>query len=74
MIQFSKKWRYTFIGVLLIGLAMELFAVLDHNDKTQPLTTIIVQYIPFWVGFPIIVGVCGWLIYHFYYWYKRWYS
>lgn len=66
-----KTWIKLFIGVLGLGLAMELWAVLDNSDYSVPLTWIIIDNVPFWAGMPLIAGFAAWLVHHFYVRWKK---
>ena len=66
----NKGWRWGFLSVTAAAIAMELLAVFDNNDNTEPWTTLIITYIPSWIGLPLIGGFAIWLFHHFYKWYK----
>ena len=65
-----KKWTIGFLGGSLILVAMELWAIFDGKDSTTPWTSYFINFFPWYIGMPIVVGFASWLIYHFGYWYK----
>lgn len=65
-------WIVGFLGGFLAWVAAELWAAYDHSSNTVPLTNIIVEHVPMWAGFPLIVAFSIWLTTHFWiYWRKR---
>lgn len=64
------KWRIGFLGVTLLALAMEVYAVFDGDGATEPWTGLIIQYIPEWITFSVIAVFCIWAALHFKKWYK----
>ena len=67
----STKWNIAFLGIAGAWLIMELYGAFAGKPEFQPLTGLIITYIPMWIGLPIIIGFAIWLIYHFVYWYKK---
>jgi len=65
----KNKWRYTFLGVGIVWVLMELFAMWDRNPETEPFTIIVVETIPWFIGFPVIAFFGLWLIFHFWQYY-----
>lgn len=67
-----NTWIILFLSVTGLAILMELWGALGPDPNTfMPWTSLIIQYIPMWIGFPVIVLFAGWLIYHFYYWYRK---
>jgi len=66
-----NKWGLSFLAVLATAIIMELYAIFDGNPSTYPLTWLIISNIPSYIGMPLIVGFCVWLIAHFYKEYKE---
>lgn len=58
-------WRFVFLGTIILAVGQEFYALFDGNDSTEPLTTIILRYIPadwFFVG---LGGLFLWMCWHF---------
>lgn len=66
-----KQWVVTFLSVAGLGLAMELWALFNDSPYSVPLTWIIIDNVPFWLGMPIIAGFAVWLVHHFYVRWKK---
>ncbi|MCH8328869.1 MAG: hypothetical protein IIB81_00575, partial [Nanoarchaeota archaeon] len=64
------KWRVGFLGVILLAIVMELKAVFDSNPMTEPLTGLIIQYIPQWFTNTFIIATSIWALFHF----RKWYA
>lgn len=67
----KSKWTIGFLGLGALWTAFELYAIHDSSDDTIPLTSYIINYIPWYVGYPLIVAFGCWLAYHFGYWYAE---
>lgn len=61
----SPAWRWAFLGLTGLVLGMELWAGFDKDDRTEPWTDMIVQYVPGEVTALAIAGLFGWLAVHF---------
>ena len=61
----KKTWTLVFLGITAIAIFLEIFASFDKNPDTIPWTRYIVNYIPAWIGLPIIIGFAIWLVVHF---------
>lgn len=64
-------WIASFLGVGLLWVVMELIAAFDKSSDTIPLTHLIRDNIPVWVGLPVIAIFSVWLIAHFIKAYKK---
>ena len=71
MLNKKQKWTVAFFGLIALAGGMELLAVFDTSNDTIPLTTYIVDYVPEWITFPVIIALFVWLMYHFYPRYKE---
>ena len=61
----KKWWTVGFLGITVLAVFLELFASFDGDPNTLPWTRYIVNYIPAWIGLPIIIGFAIWLVIHF---------
>jgi hypothetical protein len=67
----KTKWIIGFLGIIGLTVVLELISAFDNSEDTRSLTQIIVEFIPSWIGFPLIFLFSGWLVYHFYKFYKK---
>ena len=67
----KKEWNWIFLFVTGVAIFMELAAIFDGNADTQPWTVLITDNIPFWIGYPLIVAGCIWIVIHFWKYYKK---
>ena len=68
--KFNKKWTTGFFGVTILAVGLELWAIFDGSDNTTPWTSYFINFFPWYIGMPIVVGFAAWLVHHFGYWYK----
>ena len=70
----KQKNRAVFLTSIFVATVLELFFAFDKNENTEPLTYLIVDFIPAWIGLPAISFFGVWLIVHFIKFYKirRW--
>lgn len=63
----SKKimFRVGFLGAIVLAVFLELVAVFDSNPDTEPLTNLIVAYVPVEVFWLLFGGLVTWLVVHF---------
>lgn len=61
----NLKFRYGFLATLALALFWELWASFDKDPSTEPLTWLVVTYIPAWIGLPVITLFAAWLVLHF---------
>ena len=59
-----KKWTIAFLGLTGVVVGMELFAAY-FDTGAMPWTFYISNYIPSWIGLPLIFGFSVWLCRHF---------
>lgn len=65
-------WTVGFLAGFAAWIAAELLAAFDSDPNTVPLTALIVDHVPLWYGFPIVVAFAVWLVAHFWiYWHQR---
>jgi hypothetical protein len=59
------------LAALALFVGEELWFALDDSPDTVPLTVIVVDHVPMWLGFPLIVVFAVWLVVHFWTWWRR---
>lgn len=65
-------WIVGFLAGFVAWIVAEVWAAFDSSTNTVPLTNIIVEHVPMWLGFPLIVAFAVWLVLHFWiYWRRR---
>ncbi len=64
-----RKWLIA--GLTGFWLTWEIIAAFDGNGGTYPLTQLVVEYVPWWLGIPAAIVLAGWLIPHFIFNYRR---
>lgn len=66
-------WRWGFLGVTVVAIALELVAAFDGSPQTEPWTDLIVTHVPGEVTALAIGALALWLPVHFglRYWRKR---
>lgn len=64
-----RKWLIA--GLTAFWLIWELIAAFDGNDKTFPLTQLLVEEVPAWLTIPAAVVLAVWLPWHFISNYRR---
>jgi hypothetical protein len=58
-----RKWLIA--ALTAFWLIWELVAAFDGDTGTYPLTQLVVEYVPWWLGIPAAVVLAGWLVPHF---------
>lgn len=66
-----QMWRAGFLAVTGLAVGMELWAVLDGEPDTEPLTHIVVEHVPAEVTLLAVGALSGWLAEHFRLAYKK---
>jgi len=61
----KTKWNISFLGVTVLVIIMELFAIFDNNPNTAPWTTLIINNIPSWAFFSFLGAFAFWVFGHF---------
>lgn len=60
-----------FLALTAAAITWEVVAAFDGNPDTWPWTQLITTYVPWWVTYPVLVGLFVWLVFHFYGWYRK---
>lgn len=64
-------YRTVFLSLPALWIVMECWAAWDRDDRTEPLTDLIVGYIPWEVPLAVFGALAVWLGPHFYVRYRR---
>lgn len=67
----KKWWTVGFLGIIALAILLEIFAAFDTDPNTVPLTLYVINYVPVWIGLPIIIGFAIWLVVHFINYYRN---
>lgn len=60
-----------FLTLTAAAVGWEIVAAFDGNPDTWPWTQLIITYVPWWVTYPVLIGLFLWLMFHFAYYYVR---
>lgn len=66
-----QVWQAAFLGATGLAVGMELWAVLDGSDDTEPWTALIVEHVPPEWTAAAVGGLSVWLGVHFYRAYRK---
>jgi hypothetical protein len=65
-VKISKAlWLVGFLGTFGLWLAEEIWAAYDADPNTVPLTNFLVDNVPGWILFPVILTFAVWISAHF---------